>query len=93
MNFSKEKDCVTRSIGEHTIIVPLRSEVADLESVYSLNGCGSRMWHLLDSATSLDVLVDDLCREYDVEEAKAREDVEAFVDKLSGFGLLKLESI
>ena len=89
MYFAKETDCLSRAIGEETVIVPLKGHVADLESIFSLNDMGSRIWKRLDGQTSVDHLVEEICREYNASEEEVRHDMIDFLEKLRGFGLVE----
>jgi hypothetical protein len=49
--FFKAADFVTRDIAGETIIVPVRDGVGDLNSIYTLNELGTRVWQLVDGQT------------------------------------------
>ena len=51
--FIKQDNFVTREIAGETIIVPIRSHVADLDSIYTLNEVGTLIWSLVDGKTPL----------------------------------------
>jgi hypothetical protein len=65
--------------------------ILDLDrSTYSrLNGSGTFLWELLRESFSEDDMVDALMRRYDVDGARAQEDVRAFVETLKANGLLE----
>jgi hypothetical protein len=73
--FSRNDDCVTREIGGETVIVPIRNRVGDLDSIYSLNELGSRVWSLLEPQRSVENIVETVCREYEVSPEQARSDI------------------
>jgi len=50
--YSKDKNLVARSIAGETLIVPVRSGVADLDYIYALNEVGSRVWQPETSGSS-----------------------------------------
>jgi hypothetical protein len=87
--FVKEKDFVTRCIGEQTVIVPLRDGVGDLGSIYTLNDTGTSIWRLIDGTTSLQKIVDTICREYEVTEKEAEQDVTEFLSLLKAAGIIR----
>ena len=89
MHVSRGGECLARTIGEDTVLVPLKGHVADLESIFSLNELGSVLWDRIETRMSVDHLVEDVCREYDVTAQEAREDIIAFLEKLERFGLLE----
>jgi hypothetical protein len=50
--FRKDIECVTRQIGDETIIVPIRANAADLTAVYTLNESASMVWRHIDGSRS-----------------------------------------
>ena len=86
--FCQRPDCVTRSIGDETIIVPVRSHVADLDSIYTLNEVGSVIWECLTSQTSFAQIVACLCESYEVTAEEAAQDAAVFLHHLETSGLV-----
>ena len=82
-------DHATRKIGEETIVVPVRSRVADLESIYTFNETGSAIWALVDGARSVPEIARALASEFDVDEANALADVRRFLAGLEEEGLVE----
>ena len=90
--FMKHNDCVTRRIAGETIIVPIRSRVGDLESIYTLDELGTMIWNLLDGRADVSQIVQAVTSEYDVVAEEAEKDVVDFVDSLSAAGLIRPSS-
>lgn len=86
--FAKESDFVTRNIKEETIIVPVKDDVGDLDSIYTLNEVGSFVWKLLDGQTSVSEIVDAMCSEYDITTEEAQKDVVGLISSLEKAGLI-----
>ena len=86
--FRKDSDCVTRQIGDETIIVPIRANAADLTAVYTLNESASIVWRHIDGSRSVAELVDILCSEYDVAQPEAERDLMTLIDCLESAGLI-----
>jgi coenzyme PQQ synthesis protein D (PqqD) len=76
-------DISARTIGGETIVLDLPSS-----QYFAITGIGSRVFELLSEERSVDDLVAAILAEYDVDEATARQDVEAFVDRLRQARLL-----
>ena len=55
---------------------------ADSSAYLSLSGSGGRIWDLLEEPRTLTGLCEALVAEYDVDPAKAREEVLAFLERL-----------
>jgi hypothetical protein len=75
-------DVVTRKVGDESIIVPVRSHVADLDAVITLNPVGARIWELLDGHRDLAAIAGTISEEYEVEPDTARADVGDFIQSL-----------
>jgi hypothetical protein len=82
-------DYVTRRIAGETIVVPIRSEAAQLDSVYVFNEVGSRVWELVEQGRAEDEIVTALAAEFEVDAARARADLLAFVEVLRQAGLVE----
>jgi hypothetical protein len=80
---------VTRRIAGETIVVPIRAEAAELDSVYVFNEVGARIWELLEGGHDDDAVVAALCREFEVDPERSRQDLEGFVRVLREVGLVE----
>lgn len=58
------------------------------KALHSFNETGSRLWQLLASGASPEEAARTLAEEFEVDEATARADAEAFFGKLRAMGLL-----
>lgn len=73
---------VHRQIGTEAILVPIRGDAADLESIYTLNEVGQRVWHLLDGRRTVAQLCATIVTEFEVDAEAARKDVVDFLEEL-----------
>ena len=80
--------CVTRAIAGETLIIPIVRATADLESIFTLNPVGSRIWELLERPVAPSRLAAVIAAEFDVSAADAERDVSEFVDSLRAAGLI-----
>src|SRR5882724_13031618 len=80
--FVRSQTVVSRVVAGETLMVPVRGKVGDLASIYSFNGTGSLIWHLLDAPKSLAGLIDAVEREYAVGQEKAQKDVTQFLNDM-----------
>jgi methyltransferase-like protein len=78
---------VTRRIANETVIVPMTANVADLDSVYTLNEVGSFIWELLDGRRSAQSIAEMVAAEYDVTLEQAVRDVDELLTALESKGL------
>jgi hypothetical protein len=86
----RSRAVVARVVGGETLIVPVRAKVGDLASIYRFNGTGSLIWKLLESSRTVAELVAAVARAYEVELARAEQDVTSFVSEMRSVGLVEV---
>ena len=87
--FSKHNDFVTRCISGETIIVPIKSGVGDLDSIYTVNEVGTTVWQLIDGRRTVSQIIESISDEYEVAAEDAANDVLDFLGMLEGEGLIR----
>jgi hypothetical protein len=87
--FRKASGFVTRSITGETIIVPIRGGVGDLDSIYTLNEVGSRIWSLLEEPRAFQEIVEAIGREYQAAPEEVSRDAQGFLEALQAGGLAR----
>lgn len=80
--FVKDPNMVSRQIGDEVILVPIRRNVADLESIYTLNPVAARIWELIDGKRKIKNIKSVILREYVVDEEEAEKDLLEFLSQL-----------
>ena len=89
--YQKSDDIVSRDIAGETILVPIRNNVGDLESIYTLNETAARVWSLLDGQRTVREIRDAIVAEYEVEQEEAEQDVLELLAQLESFrGITKV---
>lgn len=68
--------------------MPVRGHVGDLDSIYTLNEVGSRIWQLIDERLTVAQIAACVSAEYDVSEAEAERDVNELLVSLEAAGLI-----
>ena len=86
---TKRSDLVTREIAGETIIVPVRGNVGDLSSIYTLNEVGTRVWELIDGHTQVGQIIENVCNAYEVTREEAEKDTLEFLNSLEASGLIQ----
>ena len=81
-SFIRSPDVLTRRILGRTLLIPLRSRVADLQDVLTLNETAEWVWDRLAEATDAAALAGELAREFEVDEEQAGVDVRDLLDDL-----------
>lgn len=86
--FRKATALVSRRVADEIIIVPVRSNVGDLDFIYTLNQVGSLIWESIDGQMDIDQIARRVAEKYDVTPEAAENDVLEFLDSLEGAGLV-----
>ncbi len=71
-----------REIAGQWVVVPLGPRVVEFKSIIELSESAAFLWRMLEQGTNEDEMVNALLKEYDVDEALARNDVKAFTDSI-----------
>ena len=79
---------VHRDILGESILVPIRQNVGDLESIYSMNETASRAWALIDGDRSLHEISDLITREFEVNQEQAQADLIELITQLESIGAI-----
>jgi hypothetical protein len=80
---------VARQIAGEFILVPIRQSAGEVESIYTLNEVGTRIWQLLDGERSLTEIRDALVVEFKVGEEEAETDLVEFIQGLESVGAIQ----
>lgn len=84
-----KKDLLLRKVAGMWIVVPVRELSVSFNGMVTLNDSGALLWRVLEKGADRDALTAALLEEYEVEKDAAAADVEAFLSKLRGAGLLE----
>ena len=77
-----------REVAGKQVVVPLGKAAVEFPGMLTLNATGVELWNLLENEQTEDSMVAAVCEKYAVEEAVAREDIVAFLEKLRSVGAL-----
>jgi hypothetical protein len=70
---------VTRKTGNEYVLVPVANNIADMNSVYTLNETGAFLWEHIDGNRCVRELIEALVEEYETDEKTASDDVFSFI--------------
>lgn len=76
--------------GEH-VLVPIRSSVSALDSIYTLNATAGLIWEKAGAGLAPAAIARELAAAYDVDEVTASADVARAIDDLLAAGALVRE--
>ena len=86
-----KKDFVLRKVAGNWVVLPVGESALSYTGMLRLNDAGAILWQALEKDPSAEAMVAALTAEYDVAQQQAREDVEAFLEKLAAAGCLEQE--
>ena len=78
-------DIVTRKTGNEYVLVPIANNIADMNSVYTLNETGAFIWDHIDGKRNIEEIIVALTEEYDINNQSASEDVILLIKNMSNY--------
>ncbi len=82
---SQSTSVVTRKTGNEYVLVPITNNIADMNSVYTLNETGAFIWEHIDGEKSIEDIIYALTDEYDIDFTNAENDVLSFVENMNKY--------
>ena len=76
---------VTTKTGNEYVLVPVANNIADMNSVYTLNETGAFIWEHINGENSVEDIINEMMEEYEVDFLTASEDVYSFIDDISKY--------
>jgi len=80
---------VSRVVANEAIVVPIREDSADADSVYTFNESGTTIWSMVEEGRSAEEVAAYLASEYDISAEQAAEDTKQFLAALAKEGLIE----
>ena len=91
--YRRNENFVYRRIGDETVLVPIKDNVGDMDSIYSLNEVGAFIWEKIDGTRRLIDIKEMMVVEYDVGNDEAEKDLLELIGQLEEMGsILKVNS-
>ena len=82
--YKKDDSIVFRKIADEFILVPIRQNVGDLESIYTLNETAARIWELIDGEIKVRDIKQRIVEEFEVTSEEAEKDIVEHLQQLEG---------
>lgn len=82
---SHSPSVVTRKTGNEYVLVPVANNIADMDSVYTLNETGAFIWDQIDGKRTVAEIVGLLVQEYDIDNESAGRDVFEFITGMKSY--------
>jgi hypothetical protein len=86
--YKKSDSIVSRKIGDEFILVPIKQDVADLESIYTLNETAAYVWELIDGKLKVREIREKMLKEFEVTPNEAERDLIQHLQQLEGIGAI-----
>jgi hypothetical protein len=80
--YQKAPGIISRKAGNEYILVPVTDNIADMNSVYTLNETGAYLWEHIDGKRSIGDLIKALMNDFETDERSAAGDVLTFIEDL-----------
>jgi methyltransferase-like protein len=87
--FSHSPDIVTRKTGSEYVLVPVANNIADMNSVYTLNETGAFIWELMDGTRNVEEIINRFVEEYNIDSETATADIFEFAENLKEYLIIK----
>jgi len=78
----KKQNYASRKIGGEYVIVPIKNNVAEMNTLINLNEVGSFIWDQLQEDSTVEAIELAIVAEFDVPQTTAQQDLAKFLDKL-----------
>ncbi len=83
-----KKELLKRDIGGEYFLVPLGKTTYEANGLFALTEVGAFIWDILPQAENAEDILRAVLAEYDVDEATAKADIDAFLNKLKDMEIL-----
>jgi hypothetical protein len=90
--YKKNGNIVYRKIADEFIMVPIRNDVSDLSSIYTLNEVGARIWELIDGKREVSKIKKIIIEEFEVDPKEAEADIVELLGQLEAIGGIRIIS-
>ena len=78
----KKKNYASKKVGDEFIVIPVKDNVAEMETLINLNEVGSFIWERLEEGVTLERIQQDIAGEFDVDAETAKADLYEFLVSL-----------
>ncbi|NOZ47605.1 MAG: PqqD family protein [Chlorobi bacterium] len=83
--YSKHPEVVSRKVDDEFILVPLNDDIADMDSIYTMNEVGAFIWEQINGDNTVKEIIETVTNEFDVKPEIAQKDVLTFFDDIKFF--------
>jgi hypothetical protein len=87
--YVRNPDFIYRRIVDESVLVPIHQDVADMNSIYTLNGVGAFIWECLEQPATAAEVLERLVREYDADLDVLTNDLQRFLTEMININALQ----
>jgi hypothetical protein len=80
---------ILKEIAGESVVVPVGDNIADFSATIILSESGAFLWRALEKGANEEQLLKSILSEYNIDAQTAKEDIKAFIDKLTIHNLLE----
>ena len=80
---------VSRVVADEAIVVPIRRGAADMDSIFTFNETGTKLWAMVEESQSASEMAAHLQAEYGLTAEEAAADTDRFLADLTDAGLIE----
>ena len=88
---SRAGNIVSRKTGTEYVLIPVTNNIADMNSVFTMNETGAFIWEEIDGKRSVGDLVKLLMEEYEVDYETAAADVSVLIDQMKDYLVIETD--
>jgi hypothetical protein len=82
---SHSPSVVTRKTGNEYVLVPITNNIADMNSVYTLNETGAFIWEHINGKRNVEEVINEVTSEFDIDNETASKDVFLFIENMNKY--------
>jgi hypothetical protein len=90
--YRRSENVIFRKVGDETILVPIKGNVADLSFIYTLTEVAAFIWAKIDGRRKLIDIKNMIMAEYDVSSDDAEKDLLELIGQLEQIGSISQEN-
>ncbi len=80
---------IIRNVAGNNVVVPIGEATLDFNGMMNLNETGAFLFEQMLEGTTREKLINSVMSEYDIDEQTAKDDVDAFIEKVKGEDLFE----
>jgi hypothetical protein len=89
VRYRRTEEFVARAIAGETVLVPIRRQIGDLESIYTLNDVATFIWERLAETATVAEIALALDDAFAGDPAEMRNDLDTFLAELLDLGAIR----